>query len=562
MKIKNLHAHLIIEELLRLGVEYFCLAPGSRSTPLVYEVAKNKSTRDFIHYDERGLGFHALGYAKAKKKPAVIIITSGSSLSNLFPAVIEAHYSHIPLLILSGDRPFELGECGSNQAIDQVKFFHRYANWQSDLPLHDEKLPIRSILSTVDLAYQNSLEGPVHLNLRFREPFLQEVEVENPNEFLLWKNSLKPHQNYFQSSKNTLPLNLDLSPKGLIILGKDSSKEDLFSISKIAQDLGYPIYADILAPRSDCISKFLIPHFEAVVKAQKLLDVETVLQFGGPFTSKPLLQYLQKHPLKSYYLVENKLKRSDPLHLGSIHVLCSSEAFYSSIKKVTFKKDPKWLQGFHDKSLKITHFLEGYFKKDSSLTEPFVLRSTFKQALDNQIFYIASSMPIRDALFFGQLKNSIQIYCNRGASGTDGNLATAFGISQAENKPITIVIGDVAFLYDLNSLAQLKEIKYPPRIIVINNSGCGIFNFLPIKKQDDIFDRYFQVPHSFHFDGTAKQFGLDYHQPRSQAEFDAILSNQSMNPQLIEIITQSHDNLILHQKIEHEIKQTLDSNLR
>lgn len=560
MKVKNLYAHLIIEELIRLGVEYFCLAPGSRSTPLVYEVAKKKEIQDFIHYDERGLGFHALGYAKAMKKPAVIIITSGSSLSNLFPAVIEAHFSNVPLLILSGDRPFELGECGSNQAIDQVKFFHKYTTWQSDLPLNDEKLPIRSVLSTVDLAYHNSLKGPVHLNLRFREPFLQDIDLENPSEYLLWKNSSSPHQSYLIEDQGSLSLKLDLHSKGLIILGKDTLKEDLLYISKVAKDLGYPIYADILAPRSECISSYLIPHFEAVIKAKELFDVETVLQFGGPFTSKPLLQYLQKHPLKSYYQIESIVKRSDPLHLPSKHLICSAKAFYEAIDLSSFEEDSNWFQSIQTKSVQISSFLDKYFRNDPVLTEPFVLRSTFKHAIDHQIFYIASSMPIRDALFFGHLKDNLEIFCNRGASGIDGNLATAFGISQAKDRPITIVIGDVAFLYDLNSLAQLKEIKHPPKIIVINNAGCGIFNFLPIKKQDDIFDRYFQVPHSYNFQGAADQFGLSYHKPNSQKEFEKVIIEESNAPQLIEVVTKSHENLILHQKIENEIKEALGSN--
>lgn len=558
MKITNLYAHLVIEELFRLGVDYFCLAPGSRSTPLVYEVAKNNKVKDFIHYDERGLAFHALGYAKANKKPAAIIITSGSALANIFPAVIEAHYSSTPLLILSGDRPFELIDCGSNQAIDQVKFFHSYTAWQSDLPLADENLPPSSVLSTIDLAYAKSLQGPVHLNLRFREPFLLEQEVKKPEDYLHWKESNKPWQSFHPPEpKSSFEIKEPLPQKGVIILGKEVETCDLPEILKLSKKLSYPIFSDILAARSKELLGNVITNYDAIIKSGHSPKIECVIQFGHSFLSKTLLQYLKKEPPKKYLLISNNFKRSDPNHLPAKIIASSAPEFCRNLSLLSYTPDPKWTHQWNHFEQKISSYLNTFFVKNGPLTEPSTMRLVFENAKANDPFYIASSMPIRDALFFGRAKDPIQIFCNRGASGTDGNLATAFGISQALDKPITIVIGDVAFLYDLNSLAQLKEIKHPPTIVVINNSGCGVFTFLPIAEKKEIFKRYFLAEHSFSFEGAALQFGLKYFSPKSTSEFEENLNQSLSIPKLIEVRTIAKENYLLHQSIDNEIRNTL-----
>lgn len=558
MKVTNLHAHLIIEELIRLGVDYFCLAPGSRSTPIVYEVARKKNAHDFIHYDERGLAFHALGYAKATNKPAVIIITSGSALANVFPAVIEAYYSQTPLLILSGDRPFELHDCGSNQAIDQSKFFNKYTLFHSDIPLSDKNIPIPSILSTIDYAYAQSFLGPVHLNLRFREPFLEEIEVLNKGEYLRWKNSKLPHQLFYpQQSEANFSLSSQLPQKGVIILGREVDQKDLPFILKLSQKLNYPIFADILSARSSALLGEVITNYDALIKSKKNPHIDCVLQFGHSFLSKNLLLLLKKEPPLEYIHITQSLKRSDPNHLSAKIINTSAQLFCEKLLLVDFKPNPEWLIEWKEKDRKISTYLNAYFKNNTTLTEPSAIREVFESALENDVFYIASSMPIRDAFFFGKAKCPIQLFCNRGASGTDGNLATAFGISAAVDKPITIVIGDVAFLYDLNSLAQIQEMKHAPTIIVINNSGCGVFKFLPIADKTDIFKRYFQAEHSFSFEGAAIQFGLDYCSPNSLDDYKEFLRIGSNKPRLIEVQTKASENYLLHKHIDDEIEKTL-----
>ncbi len=558
MKINNLTAHVIIEELIRLGVDYFCIAPGSRSTPLTYEIALRKELRDIVHYDERGLAFHALGYAKATKKPAVIIITSGSSLANVFPAVIEAHYSQTPLIILSADRPHELIDCGSNQAIDQTKFFHTYTTWHSDLPLCDENLPFSSICSTIDYAYAKAILGPVHLNCHFREPFLEDVKVKDEDEYKSWSKKSTPYSHFSdQNFSSTLDAKLNLPKKGAIILGKDVEESDLLSILDLARNLKYPIFPDILAPKSPLLLDQTVENYEAIIKAQNKLSFDCILQFGHAYLSKALLVRLKATPPAHYHIITKTLKRSDPNHLPSSTYVMTPNSFCKSLLKETPQEDSSWSSFWLKNDKTISTFLNSYFKNSDTLTEPSTLQSTISCSKKDQAFYIASSMPIRDALTFGACPHPIKIFCNRGASGTDGNLATAFGISQGEDKPITIVIGDVAFLYDLNSLALIEEIQHPPTIIVINNLGCGVFSFLPIAERKEIFERYFHAKHSFEFEGAALQFHLDYFRPQTNAELKKLLSEKRSRGALIEVKTQASENFSLHKKIEREIQDAL-----
>lgn len=557
MKVNNFAGHLVIEELRRLGIDYFCIAPGSRSTPLTYAVAKQKDLKDFVHYDERGLAFHALGYAKATRKPAAIIITSGSSLANVFPAVIEAHYSHIPLIILSADRPFELIDCGSNQAIDQVKFFQQYTSWQTSIPLCDEKLPLMSICSTLSYAYTKSFEGPVHLNCHFREPFLQDQEVVT-EEYEQWKNHTSPHCSFSPlEPKYTHSTISSLPPKGVIILGREVEKDDLALIAQLAKKLNYPIFSDILAAQSSDLAGQTIDNYEALIKAQKDLQFDCVLQFGHTFLSKALLLNLKRNPPKVFLLISSRLRRSDPNHLPSQHICATASDFCQAMMNIQIETDLNWLDFWKSSNQKVSSFLNQFFKKYNHLSEPATLRSIFQNAHKDQLFYIALSMPIRYALAYGASPHPVKIYNNRGASGMDGNLATAFGISQGADSPITIVIGDATFLYDLNSLAMIQEMKRPPTIIVLNNFGCEIFSYLPIAEKKEVYRRYFHAEHSFSFEGAATQFKLNYYRPTTNAQFCDILTQPSIQAKLIEVQTNSSENVSFHKQLDSEIANAL-----
>src|SRR3989338_1703632 len=171
--LNQLWADLLVEELVRNGVEYFCLAPGSRSSPLVAAVAAQKKAKSFIHFDERGVPFHALGYVAATRKPCALICTSGTAVANFFPAIIEATKKKLPLIVLTADRPPEFMKSGADQTIDQSAIFGNYCKWQFDFPCPTEEINPEFVLTTIDQAVfqaKSMIPGPVHINCMFREP--------------------------------------------------------------------------------------------------------------------------------------------------------------------------------------------------------------------------------------------------------------------------------------------------------------------------------------------------------------------------------------------------------
>ena len=210
-KIPNLNylwTSLIVEELLRQGIEYFCIAPGSRSGPLTVAIARNPKAKSFVHFDERGLAFHALGYISAANKPAVIISTSGTAVANFFPAVVEASKKKLPLIILTADRPLELRKTGANQTIEQSEIFGEYVRFRSDLPCPDLKISPEFILTTIDQAVfraNGELRGPAHLNCMFREPLVPVASDEDFSEYLKglksWQKTNRVYTRYVPPQK-------------------------------------------------------------------------------------------------------------------------------------------------------------------------------------------------------------------------------------------------------------------------------------------------------------------------------------------------------------------------
>jgi 2-succinyl-5-enolpyruvyl-6-hydroxy-3-cyclohexene-1-carboxylate synthase len=162
-------ASWIIDQLVAQGIDQFCIAPGSRSSPLVLAAAEHSQTKTMVHFDERGLGFYALGYGKGIKKPAAVIVTSGTAVGNLLPSIMEAHHSSTPLLLLTADRPIELRFCGSNQTCDQVKIFSSFLRWEIDLPVEQEESSLRSFIAQGVFHTLANPPGPVQINCQFRE---------------------------------------------------------------------------------------------------------------------------------------------------------------------------------------------------------------------------------------------------------------------------------------------------------------------------------------------------------------------------------------------------------
>lgn len=582
--INHLWGRLIIEELRRCGVGYFCISPGSRSAPLVAAVAENKLVEECVHYDERGLAFHALGYASSTGNPACIIVTSGTAVGNCFPAVIEASKKKVPLIVLTADRPPELRNTGANQTIDQVKIYGDYARFHFDMPCPSIDIPPQMVLTTIGQAVYRSkggVAGPVHINCMFREP-LAPIEdsadlkrILDPisqwvKEELPFTNYILPQKSLSKNSVNDIVSELKKINKGIIIVGKLKSEEEQKCVLKIAQRFNWPVFPDITSGlRLNGSDNHIIRYFDQV-----LLDTESavkyapdgILHLGGRMTSKRLYDFIEKANPEKYITVLNHPLRNDPLHKVTLRVESGIPGFCNSIQDILSQRENNsYVSALKKASDKVYKTISEFNSKQTSFNIAALIDSICSFTREKTGLFLASSMSIRHMdMFACQNENLFVIGSNRGASGIDGTIATACGFAKGIKSPCVLLLGDLAFLHDLNSLSLVKFLKYPFVIIVLNDDGGGIFSFLPIASFPQLCEKYFCAPHGLSFEMAAKMFGINYYLPKSNKDFADCYKKalKKNSPAIIEIVLNRADNLKRIKLLQNKIISSLNTNTR
>ncbi len=575
----QLWGYLIIEELVRNGVDYFVISPGSRSTPLTATVAQHPQAQKIVCLDERAAAFYALGYARATGNPAVLICTSGSAAANYLPAVIEASIDHLPLIILSADRPPELRQTGANQTIDQVNLYGSYPQWQFDLPCPTAEINPNVVLTTIDLAVAKSRQAPggvVPLNCMFREPFgSMDAPVAIPASLDRWHQSRSPYTRY--ASKLTIPTPAEIESlieiiqstiKGILVVGQLKSTVDIEAVVELAARLNWAVFADIqsgLRLRRDFPN--LIHYFDRLLLtdiARELEQIDTIVQIGTRIVSSRWLKLIEQYPPQNYIVVINDSERHDPSHLVSLRIESDIAYFCQHLSSQLPQLPPStWVQKIRSASDKIG-VTAAKFLKTTKLTEPLIAR-TISELIPNQHgLWVSNSMPIRDLDMYAVNDPLFTIHyprigANRGTSGIEGAIAAATGFAVGLQAPVTAIVGDLSSLHDLNSFSLLQRNIQPVIVVIINNDGGGIFSFLPIAKSTEIFDPYFGTPHGLEFSQVAGMFKLDYYHPQTADELirdyqQALAKNCSA---VIEITTDRSENLQLHQALDLEIQQQL-----
>ncbi|MCX0423346.1 2-succinyl-5-enolpyruvyl-6-hydroxy-3-cyclohexene-1-carboxylic-acid synthase [Aeromonas veronii] len=514
---------LLLEELFRLGVRDIALAPGSRSAPLTMAAAAHQCFRRHLHFDERGLGFMALGLAKGSNRPVAVIMTSGTAVANLWPAVAEAQLTGVPLIILSADRPHELIDNGANQAIDQQGIFGRYPVYQQNLPSPTPTIPAAFVLSSVDqaLAKQALTPGVVHFNCMYPEPLYPGEHYQDFSDYLAplgdWLGSHKPWSPWQQSEPSCPPLaewESFRQQRGIIVAGRITDPEQAQVVAELAEQLGWPLLADLQSQiRFD--SRNLI-HMDMALNdpefVAELGRAEVLLQFGARLISKRLGQFIKQHAWQDYWLVDPQPARLDPDYRLRNRLLCSASAFAAAHPITTQASWHTLAELQHNVSQQVAaaceHFSElGVCHRLNSLIE-------------GQLF-VGNSMPARLMDMLGETgKGPSRVMTNRGASGIDGLIATAYGFAQSSDQPTTLLLGDLSALHDLNSLALLSKASRPLVVILLNNDGGSIFRMLPVPTEGELLESYYRLPHGLSFEHAAAMFGLAYRAPTTLLEFE------------------------------------------
>ena len=584
--VNHLWAALLIEELVRNGVETFCIAPGSRSAPLVVSLARNGRARSIVHYDERGAAFHALGYGRVTGTPAAVVTTSGSALANVWPAVAEASLERVPLLVLSGDRPPELQDAGANQTMDQVKFFGGYAEWSVSLPCPSAGIDPAVVLTTVDQAVSRcggASGGAVHINCMFREPLAPTGQGDDFETYLEpvrgWLNGDHPYTRYQRAPSRPEPELLaevaalvERRPRGLLVAGRLADAGERAAVASLAEALGWPLLADVTSGlRLDSRPGTAVPYQDVLLGSEEFMrrhPIEAVIHVGGRFTSRRLPDHLEAVRPQDFVVVDEHPDRHDPVHRATRRFQLPVAEFCAVLREAVGSAggagnpakgdaageaggapDAGWLPSWQRASEHVGQRLGELFAQDQTLSEPKVAWLVSRHTGTEEGLYLASSMPVRDVDTFGCVKpDPAAVAANRGASGVDGTIATATGFARGLGRCVTLMIGDQAFLHDLNSLRLCRTLDAPFVIVVLNNDGGGIFSFLPIAGFSDVFERYFGVPHGMTFEHAAALFDLEYARPSTADEFVEIYCQARGRPgaTVIEVQTERRENYDLH----------------
>ena len=559
--LNQLWAKLMVKELFDHGVCMFCISPGSQSTTFVTAAAEHPLAKTHVHFDERGIGFYALGYAKASQRPTAIIVTSGTAVANLLPAVMEAYYDQIPLILITADRPPELRDCGANQTSDQVKIFENFVHWQVDLPCPDAKISqsyIGTIISQAIASATSPPAGPVHLNCMLRKPFF--IAADPPvlkshhtthahhraqTTFISGQNILQPHD--CQQLADTLSKH----EKGLILVSGTAPISSLEPLYTLSRSLQWPIFPDILSNSRYAGSGYgVVPYYDLIIKtlgANEDFVPEAILQIGDRFVSQKLFDWIASKKPQVHYHIAPHIQCKDHTHSITHRIACNVTHFTDHFFQYFSQRDPSnWFHTWKELNTITFHSLNAFFKEHEELSEPLLFHHLASTLTDSTGLFLSNSMPIRNADAFFCPKNPVgPIHCNRGLSGIDGNIASASGVARGLDQPVLAILGDLAFLHDMNSLSQVNDV--PLKALVVNNNGGSIFSFLPIAEKKELFAPFFIAAHNLDLKHAAPLFGLNHNRPQTLDELDAVLSDPSST--LIEIQTPSTQNIEIHKKI-------------
>lgn len=518
-----------------------------------------------MHVDERGAAFFALGYARATKRPAVWITTSGTAVANGFPAVVEASIDGVPLILLTADRPPELRDAAANQAIDQSSFFGSYARWSVDIPVPDPVVDPAFVLSTVDQAVYRATglnPGPVHLNAMFRRPLEPRTESaifgDAPG-IQAWAAGRSPHTRYarpaLRPDAGPLVEELRKAERPLIVAGRmDTDEAD--AVLGLAGKTGWPVAADVTSQLLLGNGSVLRYTDLIATHAEGLPVPDAVLEFGRPGVSAQFRDFLGECRPRVHAVIAERPDRIDPEH-RSTHRL---EGFHGSVEALTagtFPTTGDWADPWREADGRIAAMLEEMLT-GNDLSEPAVAGVVSSLIPGDHGLWLANSMPIRDMNAFATAGiRPRMVGANRGASGIDGTVASIAGFATGLGSAVTALVGDLAFLHDLNALALLRDL--PVTVVLLNNDGGGIFSFLPIAEHTELFEPWFTAPHGLTFRASAEQFGLEWQAPATQGEFRSAYGHAitSGRAGVIEVRTTRDSNRRMHDDIRAEAGRRL-----
>lgn len=579
-----------VDELARCGLRAACTSPGSRCAPLVLTLAQEERLNCYSHIDERCAGFFALGLAKASGLPVAVTCTSGTAAAELLPAAIEAFQARVPLLLLTADRPPELRENGAGQAIDQLKLFGDAAKWFFEVGTHDASpARLRWMRTLACRAYHTTLEGRpgvVHLNFPLREPLITEDPLPDD---LTGRPDGMPYVRrspVCATGEAQLQTLVGAARRGVVVAGRHehSDRSLAGSLGEAAatfcEATGWPLLADPLsgARRGNAA----IAHYDALLRDDTFtaeVHPDLVIRVGDLPVSKPLRTWLASLSDTTQVALDPEGAWQDPasvltdsLALEPATALTGLAALISpttatsttdtrtsptETKSSLAPADSDWLAGWRAADERAAETILGVLGA-ADLNEPAIAVELGVLLPQAATLFVASSMPVREIETFWPVREDPpRVLCNRGANGIDGIVSSAFGAAADGDGPVVLLVGDVALAHDIGGLLAAKRLNLKLTIVLIDNGGGGIFDFLPVSRasmalQHDIYDRHIATPPGLDFAQAAALYGLAHERVATVPAFRAALE-RALSPHLgsaiVQVQTDRASNVELHGRI-------------
>jgi 2-succinyl-5-enolpyruvyl-6-hydroxy-3-cyclohexene-1-carboxylate synthase len=581
-----------VDELQRSGLHNAVVCPGSRSTPLAMTLAMQAGIRVWMHIDERSAAFFALGLAKRLAQPVALLCSSGTAAANFLPAVVEAHLTHVPLLILTADRPSELHDCGAPQTIDQDHLYGTHVKWFVPVPLPEgtnEALRyIRTLANRACTLVQAAPAGPVHLNMPFREPLTPDPIVHQPllapelRDPIVWEGrpGNAPYITVSEAASGEVSSDVvkhiaeiaSATEQGLIVVGPYVRLALLQPVVQLARQLGYPILADALSQlRSGEHERSLVlSSYDAFLRLSSFtahMKPELILRFGAMPTSKPFLLYMQHHATSCRTIViGDQDSWEEPTQLAA-EMIHSDAALFCQRLLEHLEPRPsvsRWLAAWQQAE-EITR--EALAATMLDFTQPFEGRVFYElNALlpTGTNLYVGNSMPVRDLdTFFWGSERAVRVMGNRGANGIDGVVSSALGFSAGapQHESAVLVIGDLSFFHDLNGLLAARLHALHLTIVLLHNDGGGIFSFLPQAAHPEHFEQLFGTPTGLDFAPAVHMYGGRFQRATTWEQFRSAVWQGITEGGLhvVEVRTERESNVSMHRALWHAVDRALQA---
>ncbi|CDQ39240.1 MULTISPECIES: 2-succinyl-5-enolpyruvyl-6-hydroxy-3-cyclohexene-1-carboxylic-acid synthase [Virgibacillus] len=560
-----------VDELAMNGLTDAVISPGSRSTPLALTIAEHESIKEWVIIDERSAAFFALGMAKKTKRPVALICTSGTAAANYYPAIVEAYYSRVPLIVLTADRPHELRDVGAPQAIEQIKLYGDYVKWFQEMALPEAAPDMlkyaRSKAARAFFMAKEGNPGAVHLNFPFREPLVVDFELDH-----LWgKVSQTSYLPTFEGEKHLtsnqlteLSQLLQNKAKGLIVCGPQTDRYLAKAVTKLASKWELPIIADPLSQlrSGEHKKQHIIDGYDAFLRNETIreeLKPDFIIRIGAMPVSKAYLFFVKQHMDALQIVIENERGFREPTGNKTEFIFANARAVCEALTEVDnhtqYRKE--WLRKWQQmNAISKKHFSR---HTENPITEGEAMRGLIHAIPNHSSIFVGNSMAVRDLdTFFLTTEKHIEVLANRGANGIDGMISSGMGAA-VHGSRLTLVLGDLSFFHDMNGLHAAMHYGISATVLLMNNNGGGIFSFLPQANDKRHFEALFGTPLNIDFQHVIAMYGGHYDRPQSEEEVKMAVqaSYQRNGLSVIEVKTDREANAIWHRDkwkaIEEEI---------